>query len=278
MRVKFPNGHCLKSLVWLGPKHSNWKVRGPEYIDFVSFQEFNPNLIRSGIWKKTFGKQLEFSGFRSSMTYNFTNVFNVFTMEWTKDYIYWKLNGQIYWTELINGHFELENGTNHNKIREPFYGKYTISFQLVCDPINDRRVDENCWTNPYLFIDYIKIYYSPDSETHENLKNITATAEDGSELNHLAVSKYVMTGFLALFLMLIVFFCFVLYFINKRTNIANSINRANSNNYETTKKGDFQESFDLCDNNSEQNDYYEIVESQVVEDSQNLNNTYLEII
>jgi hypothetical protein len=167
MRAKFPNGHCLKSHVWLGPKYSDWKVRGPENIDFVSFQEFNPNLIRSGLWKKTSGKQLEFSGIESSMTYDFTNVFNVFT----KDYIYWKLNGQIYRRELINRYSELESGTNHNKIREPFYGKYTIFFQLVCDPINDRRVDKNCWNNPYLFIDYIKIYNSSDSETDESIQN-----------------------------------------------------------------------------------------------------------
>jgi hypothetical protein len=53
MRAKLPNGHCLKSLVWLGIKYSDWKVRGPENIDFVSFQEFNDTRIKSGLWKTT---------------------------------------------------------------------------------------------------------------------------------------------------------------------------------------------------------------------------------
>ncbi len=54
IRAKFPNGHCLKSYVWLDSRDSNLKNRGWEYIDFVSFQEFNPNLIRSGL---NFGKK-----------------------------------------------------------------------------------------------------------------------------------------------------------------------------------------------------------------------------
>ncbi len=87
-----------------------------------------------------------------------------------------------------------------------------------------------------------------------------------------------MTGFLVLFLMSIIFFCFVLYFINKRTSITKSINSANNNDYETTKKDDFREPFDSYDDNNDERNYdYAIVESQV-EDSQNLNNIYLELI
>jgi len=77
MRAKFPNGHCLKSAVWLFPTDSK-RYRGVPYIEFVSFEKFNPHLIRSGL---NFGTHGQFSGFRSSMTYDFTNVFNVFTME-----------------------------------------------------------------------------------------------------------------------------------------------------------------------------------------------------
>jgi hypothetical protein len=76
--------------------------------------------------------------------------------------------------------------------------------------------------------------------------------------------------------MSIIFFCFVLYFINKRTSITNSINRANNNDYETTKRDNFRESFDLYENN-EQNDY-DIIELQVEEDYQSFDNTYLEMV
>jgi hypothetical protein len=219
------------------------------------------------------------------MTYDFTNVFNVFTMEWTIDYIYWKFNGKEYHREFINRYFEFENGTYHNKIREPFGGKYTIFFQIVCDPINDRRVDKNRWTNPYLFIDYIKIYQnSSDSETDEsiqnkteNLKNITGIEKNVSQHNDSAIIKYGITGFLVLFLMSIAFFCFVLYFIKKRTSITKSVNSANNNYDETTKRDHFRETVDLYDDNNEHNYDYEIVESQVFEDSQSLNNTYLKL-
>jgi hypothetical protein len=243
----------------------------------VGFEEFNPNLIRSGL---NFGKKLKFLGFSSTMTRDFTNVFNVFTMEWTKDYIYWILNGKEYHRESINRYFEYDNGINYNKIREPFDRKYLITFELRCDPINDRRVDKNFRTNPYLFIDYIKIYYSSDSERDEsiqnktgNLRNITEIAENGSEFNRSAVIKYVITGFLVLFLMSIVLFCFVLYSIKKTTSIKKSIDSANNNDSETTNRDDIRESVDL-----QENYYYEIVESQVEEDSQNFNNTNLEII
>jgi hypothetical protein len=266
--AKFPNGHCFKSWVWLD-------FIGGDYIDFVGFEEFNPNLIRSGL---NFGKQLKFSGFSSIIDHDFTNVFNVFTMEWTKDYIYWKLNGKQYHKESINRYIEFENGRYYYKIREPFDRKYLITFEVRCDPINDRRVDKDRWTNPYLFIDYIKVYKSYDSETDEIIQNKTGIAKNVSQDNDSAIIKYVMTGFLVLFLMLIVFFCFVLYFINKRTSITKSIISAKNNDYGVPKRDDFRESFDVFDNNNEQNDYYEIVESQEVEDSQNLNNTYLEII
>jgi hypothetical protein len=94
---------------------------------------------------------------------------------------------------------------NYNKIREPFDSEYLITFEVLCDPINDRRVDKNSWTNPYLFIDYIKIYYSSDSKTDEsiqnktgNLRNITEIAENGSEINDSAVNKYVIADILVL--------------------------------------------------------------------------------
>jgi hypothetical protein len=213
------------------------------------------------------------------MTYDFTNVFNVFTMEWTKDYIYWKLNGKQYHNESINKYFELENGINYNKIRAPFDGKYKLTFTMSCVPISNRRVDKSSWTNPYLLIDYIKINSSESDDDSEN----------GSELNDSAVIKYGIIGFLVLFF-ISVFFCFVLYFINKRNSITKSINSAKNNDYETKKRDDFRRSFDLYDDNNEENNYYEIVESQVGEDSQeaeysqvveysqNLNNTYLEMI
>jgi hypothetical protein len=282
MRAKFPNAHCLKSYVWLSLTDSNLKKRGHEYIDFVSFQDFNPNLIRSGL---NFGKQIKFSGVWQFMTKDFTNVFNVFTMEWTEDYIYWKFNGKIYWKECINRYFEFENGTNYNKIREPFDGKYSIVFELRCDPINDdRQVDKNSWTNDYLFIDYIKIYHSSDSETHgsiennfENLKNITVIAENGSELNDSAVIKYVITSFLVLLFMSIVLLCFVLYFIKKRTSITKSSDSAKNNDSDTTKRDDFRKSVDLYGDNIEHN-YYAIGASQIGEDSQSFNNTYMELI
>jgi hypothetical protein len=276
MRAKFPNGHCLRSSILL--KRFGLKNRGSAYIDFVSFQEFDPHFVKSGL---NFGKPLKFSGFRSSMTFDFTNVFNVFTMQWTKDYIYWKLNGKEYCRELINRYFEFENGKNHNKIREPFDRRYVVFIELICD---DRRVDKNSWTNPYLFIDYIKIYYSSDSETdgsivnnNEILKNITVIAENGSQPNDSAVIKYGITGFLVLFFMSIVLFCFVLHFNSKRTSITKSNNSVNNNDYETTKRDDFRKSVDFYDDNNEDNNYYAIIESQV-EDSQNLNNTYLELI
>jgi hypothetical protein len=266
MCARFPNGQCLKSWVWFSRVFRDSDLNeyeGQEYIDFVSFEKFNPHLIRSGL---NFGKHNKFSGFMLSMTYDFTNVFNVFTMEWTKDFIYWKLNGKEYHNEFINKYFEFENGINYNKIRAPFDGKYKITFTISCVPINDRRVDKNSSTNPYLLIDYIKMNSSESDNDSEN----------GSELNDSAVIKYGITGFLVLFFMS-VSFCFVLYFIKKRTSITKSINRANNNDSKTTKRDDFRESFDLYDNN-EQNYYYEIVDSQVVEYSQNLNNTYLEII
>jgi len=271
MRAKFPNAHCLKSWVWLSrvlrDSHSN-EYQGLEYIDFVSFEQFNPHLIRSGL---NFGTHNKFSGFSAIIDHDFTNVFNVFTMEWTKDYIYWKLNGKQYHNESINKYFELEDGINYNKIRAPFDGKYKLTFTMSCVPISNRRVDKSSWTNPYLLIDYIKINSSESDDDSEN----------GSELNDSAVIKYGIIGFLVLFF-ISVFFCFVLYFINKRNRITKSINSAN-------KRDDFRKSFDLYDNN-EENNYYEIVESQVGEDSQeaeysqvveysqNLNNTYLEII
>jgi hypothetical protein len=275
IRAKFPNGHYFKSWVWL-----DFTDEYIDYIDFVGFEQFNPNLIRSGL---NFGNPLKFSGFSSIIDHDFTNVFNVFTMEWTKDYIYWKLNGKQYHRKFIN-RYESENGINYNKIRESFDAKYKINFEVRYDPINDRRVDKNCWTNPYLFIDYIKIYQnSSDSETDEsiqnkteNLKNITGIEKNGPQLNDSAIIKYGITGFLVLFLMSIIFFCFVLYFINKRTSITNSINRANNNDYETTKRDNFRESFDLYENN-EQNDY-DIIESQVEEDYQSFDNTYLEMV
>jgi hypothetical protein len=283
MRAKFPNGHCLQSWVWLALRDSDLNdiTEGLKYIDFVSFEEFDPHLIRSGL---NFGKQRKFSGFSSSMNYDFTNVFNVFTIEWTKDFIYWKLNGKQYHREFINRYFEFENGKNYNKIRKPFDGKYEIAFTISCVPINGLRVDKNGLTNPYLFIDYIKIYYSSDSQTHasienntEILKNTTIIAENGSKLNDSEVIKYGIIGFLALFLATIIFFCFVLYFIKKRTSITKTIIRANSNDYKTTKRDDFRESFDSYDDNNE-NDYYAIVESlDEGEDSTNLNDTYLEL-
>jgi hypothetical protein len=55
-------------------------------------------------------------------------------MEWTKDYIYWKLNAEIYWTQFIDTYFEFEIGRNYNKIREPFERQYFLYFQLYCDP------------------------------------------------------------------------------------------------------------------------------------------------
>ncbi len=285
IRAKFPNGHCLKSWVWFDFYNN--------YIDFVGFQEFNPNLIRSGL---NFGEPFKFSGFSSTITHDFTNFFNVFTMEWTKDYIYWKLNGKQYHKESINRYFEYKNGMNYNKIREPFDSEYLITFEVRCDPIDDRRVDKNSWTNPYLFIDYIKIYYSSDSETDEsiqnktenlrnktenlrnetenfrnktenlrneteNFRNKTEIAENGSKLNDSVVIKYVIIGFLVLFLMSIVFFCFVLYFIKKVTSIKKSIDSANNNDSETTKGDDIRESFDLYDDNEHR--YYEIVESRI---------------
>jgi hypothetical protein len=265
MRAKFPNSDCVESWVWFSristDSHFNALYDGPEYIDFVSFEKFNPHFIRSGL---NFGTRGRFSGFRSVINYDFTNVFNVFTMEWTKDYIYWKLNGKEYHREFINRYFEFENGINYSKIRAPFDEKYLITFTISCDPINDQRVDKNFWTNPYLFIDYIKIYDSFDSE-------------NGSQLNDSTVIKYGITGFLVLFFMS-VFFCLVLYYIKKRKSIKKSINSTNNNDYDTVKIDDFRQSVDLYDDNNADNYYYEIVESQVGEDSQNFNNTYLELI
>ncbi len=272
MRAKFPNGECLNwSWVWLFRvlRDSSFnEYQGNEWIDFVSLGESNPHLIRSGL---NFGSRLKFSGFSAIIDHDFTNVYNVFTMEWTKDYIYWKLNGKQYHNESINKYFELEDGINYNKIRAPFDGKYKLTFTMSCVPISNRRVDKSSWTNPYLLIDYIKINSSESDDDSEN----------GSELNDSAVIKYGIIGFLVLFF-ISVFFCFVLYLINKRNRITKSINSAN-------KRDDFRKSFDLYDNNEESN-YYEIVESQVGEDSQeaeysqvveysqNLKNTYLEII
>ncbi len=110
------------------------------------------------------------------------------------------------------------------------------------------------------------------------MKNITGIAKNVSEDNDSAIIKYGIIGFLLLFFMSIVFFCFVLYYINKRTSITKSINSANNNDYETTKRDDFRQSVGLYDDNNEHNCYYEIVESQVGKDSQNLNNIYLELI
>jgi hypothetical protein len=88
-------------------------------------------------------------------------------------------------------------------LEDDYKKKYIVNIHLTCDPINDnRRVDKNSWTNPYLFIDYIKIYYSPDSEIVEN----------GSQPNDSAVIKYGITGFLVLLFMSIVLFILYYYY------------------------------------------------------------------
>jgi hypothetical protein len=78
-------------------------------------------------------------------------------------------------------------------------------------------MDKNCWRNQYLFVDYIKIYYSPDFETDGSIVNNTEIAKNVSQDNDSAIIKYGIIGFLVL----------SFYFIKKRTSKTKSIKKNN---------------------------------------------------
>ena len=156
MRAKFPKGESLISSVWLRSANSDSQNQRMDKIDFVINQE--PYIIRSGIVS---GINNKFSGFEGILPLDVTNDYNVFTMEWKTNFICWRINGNIYWNEstFIDRYFESE-------IVKSFTKRFFILFEIsrTSNVLNDK----NSWTNPFLFVDYIRIYDWRISEIPEH--------------------------------------------------------------------------------------------------------------
>jgi hypothetical protein len=153
IRVKLPKGDNIESEIWLTPT-ANTNNR----INLVSVVKQEPYIIKSGIIYENHETSY---GFEGTLPYDITSGFNVFTMEWTKNYIYLKIYGDLYHNQSLDKFYESQEMKNSNETESTFNGKFFIIFEINMNSTLAERVDtiENkSLISPHLYVDYIRIY------------------------------------------------------------------------------------------------------------------------
>jgi len=160
VRVKIPNDNEFEPLIWLRPIDQE----SPKIILF-SVLNSNPVIIQSGLLMES----NKFAGFEEPF-YNklIANDFNVFSMEWRRNYICWKVNGQLYWNETIYKYLDSER--YNDDIKQLFASRFFINLGLRPDHFIHPSLKEYSQIPSYFYIDYIKVYYRNDSNVDNSLE------------------------------------------------------------------------------------------------------------
>ncbi len=197
IRLKLPKGDNLESSIWLTPT-ANTNNR----INLVSVVKQEPYIIKSGIM---YGNNQTSYGFEGTLPYDITGGYNVFTMEWTKNYICWKINGDLYHNQSLDKFYESKEIKNSNETESIFNEKFFIIFEINMNSTLAERVDtiENkSLISPHLYVDYIRIY-----EWKELVLNSTSISNNKNSDNRANYDRMTLVLLGMAIIVLFIFFC-----------------------------------------------------------------------
>lgn len=162
MSVKFPKDKYLSAFIYMNPYGNFSESKDTEWIygsiDFMTqITGLDAHYVKSGL---KYGVNQLYRGFVGSIK-NITSTFNEISMEWENQSIIWRLNEIQFHKEKFDKLLQYDNsGKYYKSLGEPFNKYFYIGIEISVDPkiYTENRFDVHTWTDPYLYIDYIRVY------------------------------------------------------------------------------------------------------------------------
>ena len=170
LRVALPQGKALKTVMLLIKAKENYEEnRGDENIEILADLQFDNFYTRIAHYNSSFGTEASYPANRS---------FQVYSLEWNKQMITWKLNGETrrkFHLDRVLDSFYEEKG-------QPFNAEFYLSIRLQVykfknDELSISNNFHTRWNCPSLLIDYVRIYQQDNTTENqlEVLKNSNST-------------------------------------------------------------------------------------------------------
>lgn len=149
-RAKLPVGKGTWPAFWMLPKNfKSWPGDGE--IDIMEHVGYRPNWISAAVHCKAYNHSIGTQKMTEKFIATADSDFHVYAVEWTEDYIYGYVDGELY--------FRFENDKTGNKETWPFNQPFYLKLNLAWGGNwgGAQGVDENALPTTYE-IDYVRVF------------------------------------------------------------------------------------------------------------------------
>lgn len=149
-RAKLPVGKGTWPAFWMLPKNfRSWPADGE--IDIMEHVGYRPNWVSAAVHCKAYNHSIGTQKMNEKFIATADSDFHVYAVEWTEDYIYGYVDGELY--------FRFENDKTGNKDTWPFNQPFYLKLNLAWGGNwgGAQGVDENALPTTYE-IDYVRVF------------------------------------------------------------------------------------------------------------------------